>query len=531
MKKSPFNKVVIIIIVTLFVPILSYTVYQYAESDDNERLIKSIYQRQLDSILFSVNQYCWDIFSNWQSEMTGYIISDIQRVLDGEGEPKIDEMVHNQRVTAAAFVRLAPNKMVIVFDDSLRRTLPDRLFIRLVDGIIDGSGETLQRSIRLAKEGYIKPLAQPWNHEGVNYTLLIFPILHPSFENGAVFGGLLVDNLQFIQEVVGRRFSAMSEGKFVFAVSQKGRSDYIYRSDGGESDELFEAQADLWIIPDLELKARMAGTTLERVSKGRVRRNRVFLFIINVVFIIGLLYVIHNVNREMEIARIKGNLVANVSHEIRTPVALIRMYAETLEMGRIQDEEKRQKYYRTILAETVRLSQLINNMLDFSKIESHMKQYHFTPGRLDVLVQQVLDMYQHNFEQNQFKVEVKIEPNLPEINMDAEAVTQAFVNLLDNAMKYSTDNKYIGISLTQRNEHLVLSVTDHGIGIPQKEFKKIFQKFYRVGDSLVHNTKGSGLGLSLVEHIMNVHHGRVEVESTVGKGSTFSLFFPKIQGE
>jgi two-component system, OmpR family, phosphate regulon sensor histidine kinase PhoR len=533
MQKKPINKIVLVIILALFVPILTYTVYQFVESDDNEQLIKSIYDRQLESILYSVNQYCWDIFSNWQSEMTGFAVSDVENFIQLHFDPKIGSIVQGQRVVAGAFLRISEEYFVIAFEDSGRQNIPKRrTLIQQVNTIIAESNDDLDRSIQFAKkEGYIKPLAKQWNFAGSNYTLLIFPILNPSFEpQGAIFGGLLIDNLQFIQEIVARRFSAMTEGEFIFAVQKKNERGFIYYSTEEKPSEPFDVRKDLWILPDLELKVKMAGTTLARMSRARSQKNLLLLAIVNIVFIIGLVYVVHNVTKEMEIAKIKSNLVANVSHEIRTPVALIRMYAETLEMGRITDESKKTKYYKTILAETVRLSQLINNMLDFSKIESRKKQYRLSPGNLGSLTLQVLDMYQHNLEQKDFAVAVEIEPRLAEVNMDAEAVTQALVNLLDNAMKYSSDDKYIGIVLKEQAEHIVLSVTDHGIGIPESEFKKIFQKFYRVGDSLVHNTKGSGLGLSLVEHIMNVHNGRVELTSSIGHGSTFSLIFPKLQG-
>ena len=181
-----------------------------------------------------------------------------------------------------------------------------------------------------------------------------------------------------------------------------------------------------------------------------------------------------------------------------------------------------------MLAESIHLTQLINNMLDFARIESRKKEYRKSPNNLSALTQRVLDMYQHNFEQKGFTIESDLDDHLSLVNLDPEAVTRAIVNLLDNAMKYSTENKYIGVTLKKSNETAVLSIKDKGIGIAESEYNKIFQKFYRVGDSLVHNTKGSGLGLSLVEHIMKVHNGKVNIESTMGKGSTFSLIFPII---
>jgi two-component system, OmpR family, phosphate regulon sensor histidine kinase PhoR len=532
MQKRPINKIVLVIILALFVPILTYTVYQFVESDENEQLIKTIYDRQLESILISVNQYSWDIFNNWQSEMTGFAVSDVENFIQLHFQPKIANIVKDQQIVAGALLRLSEEYFIIAYEDSARQTIPPRrILIQQVNNIIGESSGEIERSIHLANNKYIKPIARHWGYAASEYTLLIFPILNPSFQQkGTIFGGLLIDNLQFIQEIVARRFAAMTEGEFNFAVQKKNERDYLYYSTDDKPSEPFEVRTDMWILPNLELKIKMAGTTLERLSQARSRKNLVLLAIVNIVFITGLVYVVHNVNKEMEIAKIKSNLVANVSHEIRTPVALIRMYAETLEMGRITDESKKTKYYKTILAETVRLSQLINNMLDFSKIESRKKEYCLSPGNLGSLTLQALDMYQHNFEQKDFTVTVEIEPRLGDVNMDREAVTQALVNLLDNAMKYSSDDKYIGITLKEQDAQIVLSVTDRGIGIPHDEFKKIFQKFYRVGDSLVHNTKGSGLGLSLVEHIMNVHNGRVELSSIIGHGSTFSLIFPKYQG-
>lgn len=373
---------------------------------------------------------------------------------------------------------------------------------------------------------YIKPLSNHWNSEQFDYTLLLFPILHEEYPNGAIFGGLLIDNFTFIENFVARRFAAITNGEFLFAVERVHDNSLIYYSSEEAPVEPFEESADLWVLTDLQLKVKMVGTTLDRLSRERARKNIILLIVVNLLFIIGIIYIIRNLAKEIELARIKSNLVANVSHEIRTPIALIRMYSETLEMGRITREDKKQKYYKTMLAESIRLSQLVNNMLDFSKIESNRKEYRKSPHNLAHIVENILDMYQYNFEQAGFTVHKQLQNKIPEISIDSDAITQAFVNLLDNAMKYSQDHKVIHITLEQENHSVVLSVQDFGIGIPEQEHRKIFQKFYRVGDSLVHNTKGSGLGLSLVNHIMKVHGGHVIVKSHLGTGSTFSLVFP-----
>lgn len=528
MSKRPINKFVVMIILALFVPILSYTIYQFVQFDDNEQLIQSIYDRQLETIIFSVNQWCYDIFANWYSEMTSAAAIDFKNLTELHYEPLVATLAAQQSVIAVTFLRYSPEFFHIGFSDRHQDLTPKRRdVINKANQVIVENSESLANAIKFVKDGYVRPLSIDWSSKQFEYTLLIFPILNKEFPgDGAIFGGLLIDNIAFINQFVERHFNALTNGEFDFAVQKKGHVDFYYYSTEESPVGPFEQSEPLWILADMELKIKMSGATLNRIVRVRSRYNLFSLILVNVIFIIGLVYVIRNVAKEMELAKIKSNLVANVSHEIRTPVALIRLYAETLEMGRIVDEVKKNKYYKTILAETVRLTQLINNMLDFSKIESKKKEYRMSLNDMSAVLEHVLEMYHYNFEQQNFQVERQIADNLPQIYVDSEAVIQATINLLDNAMKYSQENKRIVIALEQQEQYLVLSVQDHGIGIAESEHKKIFQKFYRVGDSLVHDTKGSGLGLSLVDHIMKVHHGKVTLESKPGQGSTFSLLFP-----
>jgi signal transduction histidine kinase len=226
------------------------------------------------------------------------------------------------------------------------------------------------------------------------------------------------------------------------------------------------------------------------------------------------------------LARLKSDFVSNVSHELRTPLALIRLYAETLELGRIKSREKVEEYYRIISKESERLTALINNILDFSRIEAGRKEYDFRETDMVELVHNTLDAYRYQIEQQGFAFEQSIDPSIPAVRVDREAIARALVNLLDNALKYSADEKFLGVKLYQVNGVLKLEVVDRGIGITRREQAKIFEKFYRTGDPLVHNTRGSGLGLSLVRHVTHAHGGEVEVDSTPGKGSKFILSLP-----
>jgi len=228
----------------------------------------------------------------------------------------------------------------------------------------------------------------------------------------------------------------------------------------------------------------------------------------------------------MALARLKSDFVSNVSHELRTPLALIRLYAETLELGRITTREKKQEYYRIIRKESERLTALINNILDFSRIEAGRKEYEFRETDIADLVRNTLDSYRYQIEQQGFTFEEKIDSGLPAVRIDREAIARALVNLVNNALKYSDGEKFLGVKLYRANGSVKLEVVDRGIGITRREQSKIFEKFYRTGDPLVHNTKGSGLGLSLVRHITQAHGGEIEVESTPGRGSKFILSLP-----
>ena len=243
----------------------------------------------------------------------------------------------------------------------------------------------------------------------------------------------------------------------------------------------------------------------------------------------GLFLVYSNVRREAHLSRLKSDFVANVSHELKTPLALIRLFAETLELGRVPTEDKARQYYRVINKESQRLTQLINNILDFSRIEAGRKEYRFAPTNVGRIVNDVLEAYRFQIEQQGFEITVDVEPDLAEVEADSEALGQALLNLVNNAIKYSRETKSIALAVRGAGDRVAISVADRGIGVPKAEQRKIFEKFYRGEASLVHETKGSGLGLSLVEHIMEAHGGSVEIESTPGKGSTFTLVLPRTQ--
>ncbi len=263
-----------------------------------------------------------------------------------------------------------------------------------------------------------------------------------------------------------------------------------------------------------------------------MRRQRVLFMsafaLLLVVIVLGLGATYRLVRRESEMARLKSDFVANVSHDLKTPLSLIRMFAETLELNRVPDERSRREYYGVITRESERLTRLIDNVLDFSRIEGGRQHYDLAPAAVEPIVHEVVEAFRYPLAQQGFKVDVEIAPDLPDVPLDAAAIQQALANLIDNAIKYSGERRRLRVSarLEAQESTLCLEVADEGVGIPAAETQRIFEKFYRIGRSETQGRRGSGVGLALVKHIVEAHGGRVSVESRLGEGSRFTLHIP-----
>jgi signal transduction histidine kinase len=242
------------------------------------------------------------------------------------------------------------------------------------------------------------------------------------------------------------------------------------------------------------------------------------------VLALGVVLLLRDVSRETQLNRLRSDFVSGVSHELKTPLTLIRLYTETLLDEDQFRPEERKGFYQIILRESERLTHLIERALDFGRIERREKQYHLEEGNLGHFIAQTIQVYGEYLKRRGFSVETELSPAVPTVAFDPDAVAQAVVNLLDNAAKYSGDSKFVGVRLLAEDSTVVFEVSDRGIGIPTEEREKIFRQFYRSGTRT--GKGGYGLGLYLVRHIMDAHGGRVEVKTEVGRGSRFRLVFP-----
>jgi two-component system phosphate regulon sensor histidine kinase PhoR len=265
------------------------------------------------------------------------------------------------------------------------------------------------------------------------------------------------------------------------------------------------------------------------VTEERARRRSEFLLITMMLgtILAGIGFLFYATWKEQRANQLKSDFISNVSHELKTPLSLIRMFGELLAMGKLKTPEKGKEYAEIITREAERLARLIDNVLDFARMERGPVAYEFLPGRLSEVVERSLDVYRHRVEREGFRLSTKIDGDLPETMIDENAMTLLLLNLLENAVKYGRGE--IAVYLTRQGNRLRLVVGDQGPGIPYEEHKRIFERFYRTRQARGTNVRGSGIGLSLVKHIAEAHGGTVTVDSEPGKGAAFIIDIPLVE--
>jgi signal transduction histidine kinase len=364
-----------------------------------------------------------------------------------------------------------------------------------------------------------------------DYRILLYPITDDSSKLVGL-AGMVLDEDYFRSRVlpmaVDKSLATFDSGELAPIVSVKDAKGRIVYTTGALRGRAAEVEKPFSLVfTDWTVGLASRHATPAVVARRNFLLNVGLSAALATVLLGGVLLALRTASREMKLSQMKNEFVSNVSHELRTPLASIRVFAELLRLGRVESPEKAREYGEYIETESRRLSQLINNILDFASIESGRKTYHFERCDVREVVCETLTTFGVRLRQNGFNIVLQGADNpLPPARIDAGAIAQSLSNLLDNAVKYSNGKKDVTVSLRRDGDWIVVAVTDQGIGIARDEQRKIFDRFHRVSTGLVHDVKGSGLGLSIVRHIVDAHRGRVTVESRPGEGSTFSIHLP-----
>jgi signal transduction histidine kinase len=360
-----------------------------------------------------------------------------------------------------------------------------------------------------------------------DFCLVSYTILPNFYSNKTFYGGFCWDMNHLKKETLTKLFEDISKdsGLQFQIVDERSRNILLEKEELAPKDSLTLSYRQ-FPLPWKLVVTQPASIGLERTARREIFFYGVLLAVIVVLMCLGAFLITRDISRESETTRLKTEFVHNISHELKTPLTLIRLYGETLQRKENLKKDERKEAYEIITKESERLSHLINNVLDFSRIEMGRKEFNFKKDSLAQIVRDTLESYRYHLEKKGFSIQKEIATDLPEMNFDGEAIASVLVNLLSNAMKFSHKIKEVTVKVFKDNGNVVLQVADKGIGISPKDTSRIFKRFFRVKNEIVSETRGSGLGLTLVKHISEAHGGRIKVDSEPGKGSVFSIILP-----
>lgn len=464
--------------------------------------------RALLNLYQGVKGGSWPVSLPEYEFFTSEIQSLIETSLQTGGAPEINKAYQ------ALKARPSPYLQALLFTEFLKRDAVPKIKERMGVSSLRG-GPQLQPDRLLA-------------NRGEDYCLISYAPF-PNFDGRQTYyGGFSWDLGSLKREILPAILAGISEETGLALENIEESPAGPAAADGGEPTAKDSLLVSYRQFP-LPWKLLVTQPELDELKSTARRENFLYgalLAFIVVLMLLGAFLLGRDISREAETTRLKTEFVHNISHELKTPLTLIRLYGETLQRKENLTEEQRRESYEIITKESERLSHLINNVLDFSRIDMGRKEFAFTKGSLSRVVRETLDSYRYHLEKKGFRVHEDIAPDLPEMDFDGEAVASALINLLSNAMKFSPERKDVTVRLFRRNGLAVIQVEDQGIGISSQDLAGIFKRFYQAKNRVVSETRGSGLGLTLVKHTAEAHGGAVEVESEPGKGSVFSIVLP-----
>ena len=407
--------------------------------------------------------------------------------------------------------RQSSYRQTLIFTDFLEKNTIPKIKEKLSMSRAAGEVEPGRLPIALEKDFFL-----------VSYVIL------PNFQLGQTFyGGFCWDLNLLKNQIIPKVLEDITKDSGLdFKIVDERGQNITTGKEELESKESLALAFRIFPLPWKLLVSHPEIKTLEKTASREIFFYGVLLFVIVALMLLGAVLIVRDISRESETTRLKTEFVHNISHELKTPLTLIRLYGETLQRKENLTNEEKKDCYEIITKESERLSHLINNVLDFSRIEMGRKEFDLKKGNLAVVIQDTLESYRYHLEKKGFAIHKDIAQDLPEMNFDGEAIASVLINLLSNAMKFSPKEKEVTVKLFRDDGNAVIQVADKGIGISPKEVTKIFQRFYQSKNKIASETRGSGLGLTLVKHITEAHNGKIQVESEIGKGSTFSVILP-----
>jgi len=347
------------------------------------------------------------------------------------------------------------------------------------------------------------------------------------FGQGRSYFVLLEADISYLfTEVFPAFFDAPSPNLYQ-VVTSEGELIYGYTFGGIPDSDVVELR-----FPETVTKwrLRVAHRDAGALASSENRQRTLDLVLIGVAMTViaaGLLIMMAAVRRERRVSELKSDFISNVSHELKTPLSIISMFGELLAMGRAKSPEKAVEYAEIIRRESMRLSSLIDNVLDFAKIERGVLPYEFEEGQdLASVVSQAIELCRPRVEQAKMSVQWVPPEEVPKTKLDSNAMLLAVQNLVDNAVKYAAEGETIEVTLSCVKKRFELTVRDYGPGIPSDEQESVFERFYRAKDVRLKPVRGSGIGLSLVKHIAEAHRGGIEIDPDIEAGCLFRLWLP-----
>ena len=508
--------IIIILLLITTLPVVLYTLYEFSSLNDSEKIIGDIYEQEMYTLLSTINQNTTTLLKNWTEK-----INEITRSKDNI-ESNIREYFVGEDAVEAIFLT-----------DSLLNDI-DFIYVKeekiysdsnVLYNSLNANIKKAQRLLYRKSIGYIKPESFIFIPDSSEEKYTVILTIPESLKQITSIFGIVIDvkKLTFFSSIPLNRYTNTEVELGIFSETD---STTIYATNNLRQEDV-KITSKIWLLDDYYMGIRLRGWAPEKRAQERFRRGVKMFLLLYVFLAAGVIIIYRNLKKEMAFSRMKSDFVSNVSHELRTPLSLIRMFAETLSMGRIKTEKKKHEYYDIITGETERLSHLVNNILDFSKMESGRKKFQFVGFDINQIIEKTLNTYKFHLENNGFKYSFDKSNETLIIKGDEQSIGESFINILDNAIKYSKDVKEITIRTGASRKTVWFEVEDRGIGISTIDQKHVFEKFFRVSTGLVHDVKGSGLGLALVDYIVKSHNGEIEISGKLGAGSKFRLIFPR----